>query len=149
MAYTLHHNVQASNAERVGNTSPPPKLGSGIGQNDSHQLKNGAAELSEGTKKKVQGRDVFKIQKNIEKKYGGLARANQSAIVIQTAYRQYQLKKLYDEIHKKRGKLHKLKQLRPSRMESRHVVDQKSNEHALSATAKETAKKVSRAVVSM
>lgn len=137
--YTLHHDVQASETGRVGS---------------SHQLKKGAAKLSEGTTyihQKVHHGTVMelRIQQKIGKKYGGLTHANQAAIVVQTAYRQYQLKKLYDEIRKKRSMLHKLKQLRPSRLESRHVVDQKSIKHTLSAIGKEAAKNKSGPVVSV
>ena len=87
-----------------------------IGRKNSKQLKQEAAKLSERSPnirrsgRKLQQLELIspdmelrireKICSAIGKKYGGLRRANRAAIVIQTAYRQYKLKKRYEEIRK-------------------------------------------------
>ena len=48
-----------------------------------------------------------KICKAIGSKYGGLQKATRAAITIQRAYRQYKLKKRFDEIRKEANKLRK------------------------------------------
>ena len=85
------------------------------GRKNSKQLKQEAAKLERSPefhqgKRKIQALELFspdmelrireKICSGIGKKYGGLRRANQAAVVIQTAYRQYKLKKRYDEIRR-------------------------------------------------
>ena len=85
------------------------------GRKNSKQLKQEAAKLERSQnfrpgERKLQALELFspdmelriheKICSGIGKKYGGLAHVTQAAIVIQTAYRQYKLKKRYDEIRK-------------------------------------------------
>ena len=89
----------------------PHKLDSEIGRNNSCQPKEGVTKLSkQASGRKVSGLELMelRIREKIGNEYGGLARTNWAAIVIQTAYRQYLLKKPYDEICKKRDVLHKV-----------------------------------------
>ena len=82
---------------------------------NSKQLKEEAAKLERSQNfrpggRKFQRLELFspdmelrireKICSGIGTKYGGIRRATQAAIVIQTAYRQYKLKKRYEEIRK-------------------------------------------------
>lgn len=92
-----------------------------IGRKNSRQLKEEAAKLSERAVnfrrggRKVTGLEFIspdmelkireKICRAIGERYGGLARANRAATTIQTAYRQYKLKKRYDEIRKEASTL--------------------------------------------
>ena len=94
-----------------------------IGRKNSRQLKQEAAKLSERAQnfrhggRKFQALELFspdmelrireKIYSAIGKKYGGLPRASRAAVVIQTAYRQYKLKKRYDEIRKEASHMRK------------------------------------------
>ena len=127
----------------MGSTYPPLKLGSEIGRNNSCQPKEVVAKLSEeASGRKVSDLELMelRIREKIGNEYGGLARTNWAAIVIQTAYRQYQLKKQYDVIRKKISMLRKLgREIIPRRSRRRHVVDQKWIEPPLSSSSETSA----------
>ena len=102
------------------------------GRKNSKQLQEEARKLSERAMnsrhggRKYQTLELFspdmelriqeKICNALGKKYGGLARANRAAVCIQTAYRQYKLLKLYEEIRKEASNMRK----RSQSMKERH-----------------------------
>ena len=108
---------------RVSTVSSSNARYKGIGRKSSRQLKEEAAKLSERVMnnrrsgRKVTGLEFIspdmelkvreKICRAIGEKYGGLLRANRAATTIQTAYRQYKMKKRYDEIRKEASTLRK------------------------------------------
>ena len=123
------------------------KLGSEIGRSNSCQPEEGVTKLSE----EASGRNVsdlelleLRIREKIGNEYGGLARTNWAAIVIQTAYRQYKLKKQYDNMCKKRRVLSKLGKEMPRRPKN-CAAEQK---HPMSISGEITAENISEPVVS-
>ena len=108
---------------------------------NSKQLKEAAAKLERSPDFISGGRKLHRLElfspdmelrireticSEIGKKYGGLTRANKSAIVIQSAYRQYKLREQYNKIRKEASEVRKRAQSmrdprrRPSMIRKKH-----------------------------